>query len=153
MRGLASSLLSVALLWHLTAGGLGAQTRQGAPRPLSPGLTGCDSSQAMPTDSVYQADAVDQPVRPMRLRIEWVPFRSDHVLKGQSAFRFIVEASGKINRCSIVLLQESAPQWTEAVVRELRSARYQPARHGGQKVRQLVEQLFTYYSDGRAESR
>jgi hypothetical protein len=40
-------------------------------------------------------------------------------------------------------------RWTDAVVRELRSARYQPARRGRQNVRQWVQQLFTYYNDGR----
>ena len=30
------------------------------------------------------------------------------------------------------------------MVKELRKARYQPARHGGEKVRQWVYQLFTY---------
>lgn len=128
---------------------LGAQTAHGTLRPLSPKLTGCDSPRAAASDSVYEADAVDQPVRPRRLTIEWMPLRIGHVLKGQTTLRFIVDRSGKIDRCSIVLLEEGAPEWTEAVVRELRSARYQPARRGGQTVRQWVHQLFTYYSDGR----
>lgn len=36
-----------------------------------------------------------------------------------------------------------------AAQKELRTARYQPARHGGEKVRQRVYQLFTYHQDGR----
>lgn len=118
-------------------------------RPLPARLTGCDSSQVAPGDSVYEADAVDQPVRSRRLTIEWVPLRIGHVLRGHTALRFIVERSGKINRCSFTILEEAAPGWTDAVVRELRNARYQPAKRAGQTVRQWVYQLFTYHSDGR----
>jgi hypothetical protein len=45
---------------------LGARTAHGTPRSLSPMLTGCDSPRAAASDSVYEADAVDQPVRPRR---------------------------------------------------------------------------------------
>jgi hypothetical protein len=61
----------------------------------------------------------------------------------------VVEWSGRIDGCSIVLMQETSRVWTDAVLRELRVARYRPARKGGRAVRQLVHQVFTYHSDGR----
>jgi hypothetical protein len=49
--------------------------------------------------------------------------------------------------------EETVPAWTAAVVKQLRFARYQPARRQGQAVRQWVHQLFTYHSDGRIQER
>lgn len=122
------------------------------PRTLSPKETGC-SSAAGGTDSAYTADEVDEPVRPRRLAIEGMPFRTGEVLTGRTVFRFIVDAAGRIDRCNIVVLEESAPSWTTAVLKELRYARYEPARRGGRPVRQWVHQLFTYHSDGRLQKR
>jgi hypothetical protein len=73
------------------------------------------------------------------------------VLTGRTMLRFVVDGSGWIDRCSIVLVEESSPEWTEAVLTELRGARYEPARKGGRRVRQVVYQVFTYHSDGRSE--
>jgi hypothetical protein len=123
------------------------------PRQLSARETGCVSPAVAPTDSVYDVDGVDEPVRPRRLAIEGMPFRSGEILTGRSVFRFIVEGSGRIDRCSIVVLEETVPSWTAAVVKDLRYARYQPARRGGRPVRQWVHQLFTYHSDGRVQER
>jgi hypothetical protein len=141
----------ILLLAHLPQADLAAQaTTTSPPRVLSAKLTGCDSLQKAPGDSVYHADAVDQPVRPRRLTVGRMPLRLGHVMRGHTTLRFIVDRYGRIDRCSIVLLEEVAPEWTDAVVRELRSVRYQPARRAGEHVRQWVEQLFTYHHDGRS---
>jgi hypothetical protein len=73
------------------------------------------------------------------------------VLAGRTMLRFVVDGSGWVDRCSIVLVEESSPEWTAAVLTELRRARYEPARKGGRRVRQLVYQVFTYHSDGRTD--
>jgi hypothetical protein len=57
--------------------------------------------------------------------------------------------TGRIDRCSIELVEEAAPAWTDAVLKQLRSARYRPARLAGRPVRQRVYQIFTYHEDGR----
>jgi hypothetical protein len=142
-------LVSVFFLSLMIAGRVAAQASDSLPRQLSSEETGCDSLQKSTTDPVYEADAVDAPVQARRLPIKDMPFRTREVLSGRSAFRFIVEASGRIDRCSIELLEETIPDWTEAVLRELRHARYQPARLEGRPVRQRVYQLFTYHQDGR----
>lgn len=118
-------------------------------RHLSPAETGCDTTRAVSSDTVYDVDSVDKPVEAERLPIEDMPFRMREVLTGRSVFRFIVEPSGRIERCSIALVEESAPEWTNAVLKELRRARYRPARREGRTVRQLVYQIFTYSQDGR----
>jgi hypothetical protein len=143
-RLLGFAFLGLSSAWPLTA-----QGTDGLPRLLSVGETRCESLQDVATDSVYEADAVDEPVQARRLPIEDMPFRAGEVLNGRSTFRFIVEPSGKIDRCSIELLQETTPAWTAAVLKELLHARHQPARRGKQQVRQRVYQLFTYHQDGR----
>jgi hypothetical protein len=140
-----------AVLWLALSpvGFLWAQSSPDPPRPLPAALTGCDSSRAVPLSTVYRADQVDRPVRPSRLPVQGMPLRLGYVLRGRSGIRFIVESSGKIDRCSIVLLQEESREWTDTIVRQLRSTRYEPARLEGQKVAQWVEQLFIFQNDGR----
>jgi hypothetical protein len=136
----------------LVVGPAGMAVAQTVPVPLRrlpPSLTGCDSSQAPRPDTVYLADQVDRPVQPTRLALQNMPLRLRHVLRGRSVIRFVVEATGKINRCSILLVQEASPEWTDTVVTRLRSSRYEPARRGSQKVAQWVEQLFVFQNDGR----
>jgi Gram-negative bacterial TonB protein C-terminal len=146
----ASSRLPLPLILAAAlTGPLSAQAGDVSPRRLSPTETGCDSLQRRATDSVYEAEAVDQPVRAQRLPIEEMPFRAREVLNGRAVFSFIVEPSGRVDRCSIELMEETTPEWTAAVLKELRQAKYQPARLQGRPVRQRVYQLFTYHSDGR----
>jgi len=141
-------LLCIAVLGVTLAAPLSGQGA-GPPRQLSPAETGCDTSNRVVPDSVYEWDMVDKPVEAERLPIEDMPLRMREVLSGRSVLRFIVEPSGRIDRCSIELVEETAPAWTEAVLNELRHARYRPARRGGQKVWQRVYQIFTYSQDGR----
>jgi hypothetical protein len=126
-----------------------AQGGSNPPRVLPLTLTGCDSTTAATPDTIYMADQVDRPVRPSRLPLQTIPLRLGHVLRGRSVLRFIVEPSGRINRCSLMLIQEGAPEWTDSVVRQLRSTRYEPARLKGEKVAQWVEQLFLFQNDAR----
>ncbi len=134
----------------VTPGWLLAQA-PGGPRQLPAAQTGCDSLRQAAADSVYEADAVDRPVRAPYLRVRSLPYRMREVLTGRTMLRFVVDGSGWIDRCSIVLVEETSSEWTEAVLTELRGARYEPARKGGRRVRQVVYQVFTYHSDGRSE--
>ena len=131
------------------AEGLSAQASDSAPRRLSAEETSCDTTRRQPRDTVYAFDQVDEQVKPTYLAIEDMPLRVREVLTGRSVFRFVVEPSGDINRCTIELVEENDPAWTAAVLKELRRARYRPARRGGQAVRQRVYQIFTYNEDGR----
>ena len=143
-----SRLLGMALLSAAFAGPLSGQG-PGALRPLSAAQTGCDSADRTVPDTVYESTMVDEPVVAQRLLIKEMPLRIGEVLTGRAGFRFLVEPSGRIDRCSIELIEESAPAWTDAVLKELRRARYRAARRGGEKVWQRVYQVFTYHHDGR----
>jgi hypothetical protein len=121
------------------------------PRPLSAVETGCDSLRPTAADSVYEADAVDRPVRAPYVRVKALPYRRREVLTGRTMLRFVVDSSGWVDRCSLALVEESSAEWTMAVLMELRGARYAPARKAGRRVRQLVYQVFTYQSDGRTD--
>jgi hypothetical protein len=131
-------------------GSLLAQAPEGR-RQLPAAEPGCDSLRQASADSVYEADAVDRPVRAPYMRVKALPYRMREVLTGSTMLRFVVEESGWIDRCSIVLVEESSPEWTAAVLSELRGARYEPARKAGRRVRQVVYQVFTYHSDGRTD--
>jgi hypothetical protein len=141
-------VIAGALVLLGAAGSLAAQTADSV-RRLSAAETGCDASKPVSTDSVYEYDVVDQQVKAERLEIDEMPLRVREVLDGRSVFRFVVDPSGRIERCSIELVEEDTPMWTDAVLKELRGARYQPARVAGKKVRQRVYQIFTYHQDGR----
>jgi hypothetical protein len=142
--------LLVMLAWTLAIPArLSAQASDAAPRRLSAEETHCDTTRRQPTDTVYAFDQVDEQVKPTYLTIEDMPLRVREVLAGRSVFRFVVEPSGDINRCTIELVEENDPVWTAAVLKKLRGARYRPARRAGQTVRQLVYQIFTYNEDGR----
>jgi len=141
-------VLGIAGIAAVLAGPLSGQAA-GSPRRLSAVETGCDTAKRVAPDSVYESDMVDEPVEAERLPMEDMPLRVREVLSGRSVFRFIVEPSGRIDRCSIELIDEGAPAWTDAVLKELRHARYRPARRGGVKVWQRVYQIFTYNQDGR----
>lgn len=133
------------------AGGLAAQVPGDPPRRLTSSDTGCDSTAAVSTEAVFEADSVDHPVQPRRLPIEGMPIRIQEVLVGRSIFRFVVAPDGRIERCSIELVEETSRAWSDAVVKELRVAHYEPGRKSGKPVRQLVYQVFTYHSDGRLQ--
>jgi TonB family protein len=120
-----------------------------SPRQLSAEETGCDSTRPAATEPVYQPDSVDRAVRAPYLRVGELPYRMREVQTGRTMLRFVVDSDGRVERCSIALVEESSPEWTAAVLPELRRARFDPARKDGRKVRQLVYQVFTYHSDGR----
>ena len=127
---------------------LGAQT-PAPPRQLTAEETGCDSTRPAATGPVYQADSVDRAARAPYVRVTDLPYRKGDVQTGRTMLEFVVDAEGRVERCSIKLVEESSPEWTTAVLPELRRARFDPARKDGRKVRQLVYQVFTYHSDGR----
>jgi hypothetical protein len=127
---------------------LGAQ--QPAPvHQLSAAETGCDSTRPAATEPVYRADSVDRAARAPYVRVSELPYHGRAVETGRTMLQFVVDAEGRVERCSIALVEESSPEWTSAVLPELRKARFDPARKDRRKVRQLVYQVFTYHSDGR----
>jgi hypothetical protein len=120
------------------------------PRRLSAAETGCDALGPASADSVFEADGVDRPARAPYVRVNALPYRMREVQTGRTMLRFVVDSAGWVDRCTIALVEESSPDWTAAVLPELRRARFEPARKGGRRVRQVVYQVFIYHSDGRS---
>ena len=65
-------------------------------------------------------------------------------VKGNVMTMYVVNLDGMIDTASLRVLQSSSPTFTAAVRVALPSMRYQPARVGGRKVRQLVQQNFLF---------
>ena len=145
---LSARVLGVIALRLGVVAALGAQA-PAPPRQLSAAETGCDSTRPAATEPVYQADSVDRAARAPYVRVTELPYRMREVQTGRTMLQFVVDAEGRVERCSIALVEESSPEWTTAVLPELRKARFDPARKDGRKVRQLVYQVCTDHSDGR----
>ena len=102
------------------------------PRMLSATQTGCDASRPASTERVYQANWWTVPPGPTQCEGARVPYRMREVLTGRTTFRFVVDSSGWVAPAeqAIALVEESSAEWTDAVLPEIRRARYEPARKG-----------------------
>lgn len=65
-------------------------------------------------------------------------------VEGSVAVRFIVGADGRVEPGSIEILSTPHKLFADAVRRSLLDTRYRPAEAGGQAVRQVVEQSFSF---------
>jgi protein TonB len=68
-------------------------------------------------------------------------------IEGEVVLRFVVDSAGRVEPGSITTVRASHPLFDEAVRRALGSTRFAPAEVGGRRVRQLVEQAFTFAID------
>jgi protein TonB len=65
-------------------------------------------------------------------------------IEGDVRTQFVVDTLGHVERGSVQILEASHDQFSAAVRDALTRARFTPAEAGGHKVRQLVEQTFTF---------
>jgi protein TonB len=65
-------------------------------------------------------------------------------LEGDVRTQFIVDTLGRVEQGSVHVLESTHEMFTTAVRDALARARFRPAEVGGRKVRQLVEQTFTF---------
>jgi TonB family protein len=65
-------------------------------------------------------------------------------VQGNVVMRFIVGTDGRVEPGSIQAVSSPHKLFSDAVRSALLNTRYRPAEAGGQKVRQLVEQVFTF---------
>ena len=97
-------------------------------------------------DCVRGPEAVDKaampmagnptPIYPARLR--------SAQLEGSVIARFVVDSVGRAEPASIDILQATHPLFADAVRQALLHSRYEPAMVGNHRVRQLVDQRFTF---------
>jgi len=93
----------------------------------------------------YDENQVDQAVQ---VRNQPAPRYPDALrsvgVQGTVIVRFIVSAEGRVESGSIEAIDSPNKLFTDAVRTALLNSRYRPAEAGGNKVRQLVEQSFTF---------
>jgi len=71
-------------------------------------------------------------------------------VEGDVRAQFVVDTLGRVEPGSLRLLEATHDQFAAAVRTALSArARFKPAEAGGHKVRQLVEQTFTFRLDGK----
>ncbi len=68
-------------------------------------------------------------------------------IEGSVAVQYIVDTTGMADTSSFVVLTTAHPEFSNAVRRTLPSMRFRSAVMGTRKVRQLVQQLFTFKID------
>ena len=64
--------------------------------------------------------------------------------EGQVEATYVVDTIGTVDTTTILVEQSDDPRFTASVRDALSSMRFRPARRGGKKVRQLVEQRFRF---------
>ncbi len=65
-------------------------------------------------------------------------------IEGTVYTEYIVDTTGYADTASLVIVRSTHPEFTQAVREALPYMRFRPAKVGNQKVRQLVEQQFTF---------
>ena len=65
-------------------------------------------------------------------------------IEGAVYTEYIVDTTGYADTASLVIVRSTHPEFTQAVREALPYMRFRPAKVGNQKVRQLVEQQFTF---------
>lgn len=137
---------------QLAATGLMAAAARPDPRLAPGGEAGLDASSEVPSapvvspDSVYSVLDVEESV----VRAEdsaapvYPPAMAREGKEGHVLMRYVVDTTGRVDMTMSAMLQSSHPLFAEAVREVLPRMRFTPAMVGGQKVRQLVEQNFTF---------
>ena len=106
------------------------------------------------TDSVFTVLEVDSAVA--RSENSAAPAYPLELLKqhieGSVRVRYVVDTTGFADPTSILVLEATHPAFAESVREVLHYMRFSPAKIGTKKVRQLVEQPFTFHIAARAEA-
>ena len=96
----------------------------------------------------YDENQVDRAVEVQRAASPKYPEALRSVgVEGIVAMRFIVSAEGRVESGSIEVISSPNKLFSDAVRSALLNAKYRAAEAGGNKVRQLVEQSFTFRLD------
>jgi TonB family protein len=98
-------------------------------------------------DSVFSVLQVDQIVE--RYATSAAPIYPPDLLKigaeGQVLATYVVDTLGMVDTASVQIEQSDDPRFTASVRDAMGLMRFRPARRGGKKVRQLVEQSFRFH--------
>ena len=95
--------------------------------------------------SAWGEDQVDRAVQQQgSVSLRYPPRLQSASVTGTVMMRFVVGANGRVEMGSVQVIDSPHDEFTEAVKDALRKMRYRPAEVRGTKVRQLVEQSFTF---------
>jgi TonB family protein len=131
-------------------------TRHGERRPRTKQVTAAELSTMVASLSIYTADQVDstahldtagpiKPVYPDSLYRAHVP--------GETLVEFVVDATGDVEMETFGVVSSTHPLFAESVRRALYDAEFVPARLGGRRVRQLVQQPYHFVLADSAKAR
>lgn len=125
------------------------------PRGYDPTATAVQSPPIIggrpgPDNAPWQSDMVDEPVSNQRGPKPVYPaVLAQSGVAGEVTLRYIVDADGKVESGSIVVLSATRGEFIAPAMEAIRQSRFSPARRRGVAVRQLVEQRVKF-SAGRA---
>lgn len=103
------------------------------------------SSGAGDTGTPMTAFAVDREVVPLRGVVPRYPsLLASANIEGTVVMQFVVDTLGRVESASLEVLRADHPLFAQSVREALGRMRFVPAEAGGRKVRQLVEQPFTF---------
>lgn len=127
------------------------ELRKGTVRSESGGDVEGGSAKGLGSGSsgkAYSENQVDKAVELVRASTPRYPDQMRSAgIEGNVTVRYIVDASGKVEPGSIEILDTPNPAFNQAIRTALLNSRYRAAEAGGSKVRQLVEQSFTFRLD------
>jgi TonB family protein len=103
----------------------------------SPATLPADVFMVVEVDSAATRDPTSTaPAYPSDMLAQRVP--------GYVAVRFVVDTSGKVDMTTVQVMLASRSEFTRAVRDALPGMRFTPAKMGGERVRQLAEQMFRF---------
>ena len=99
-----------------------------------------------PSDKVYIARAVEKAVVPLPSNPSpsYPRMLASAGLEGMVVARFVVDTTGRIEPGSLTIIQQNHALFENAVRDAMRRMRFSPAEADGRKVRQLVDQSFSF---------
>jgi TonB family protein len=131
-------------------------TRHGERRPRTKQVTTAELTSMVASLSIYTADQVDSAAHPDTAGLV-KPVYPDSLfrahLTGETLVEFVVDASGDVEMETFGVVSSTHPMFSEAVRRALYDAAFVPAKLGGRKVRQLVQQPFHFVLADTATTR
>ena len=101
---------------------------------------------AIAADTVYMPGNVDVPAMALATSVQpaYPPDLRNAGVQGEVIMQFVVNTAGCAEPASIRALAATNPGFVPNVQAALRRLRYEPARHGGKRVAQMVQQTFTF---------
>lgn len=87
----------------------------------------------------------DLPVLTTRSPTPDLPPELDPATPQRLVLSFILDTAGRVDLCTVTVLQHTDDAWTDAVAVVLPHIRYRPGRLGARPVRVEVQQAFTYH--------